>query len=170
MKHSWTLEKLSALSSDRLENLRQNALRAGDAKLAGECSDLQQSRKPGNANGGRSEAPVVGFHFVCDNDYEVIPADNGRFWSGVWAVDQSHCDPAIAMRGYVALHETKRQNSYRQGYIVGWEVQKRSKGTTAVGVSFLLQPFEQPMRWYGHGAGEKGYRRTTDSPPWNPDY
>jgi len=112
---------------------------------------------------------VVGFHFVCQNDYEVVPAEGGRFWSGVWAVDQSHCDPAMAMRGYVALHESKREESYRQGYIKGWELQERSKGSTPIGVSFLLEPFDKRLPWYGQAAGEKGYRRVSDSPPWNPD-
>lgn len=166
--HIWSLEKLAALSPQRLEVLRQNALKAEDSPLAALCADLQQSRRPKTSTPLRNVSPVIGFHFVCDDDYEVTLADGGKVWSGVWAIDQSHCDGAISMKGYVALHSSKRQMSYRQGTIVGWEMKERTKGTRQLGVSFLLLPFEEQLPWFGSGSGEKGYRRTSDSPAWEP--
>ena len=168
MKHNWSLEKLSALSPPKLEILRQNALRLGEVELARQCEELQQSRKV-RANGlpSRNETPVVGFHFVCQNDYEVKFLPDGSFWSGVWAVDQEHCDPAIAMNGYVALHESKSQPSYRQGLIVNWKLEPRTKGAKQLGVSFHLTPLTDALDWFGSGSGEKGYRRVNDTPPWS---
>jgi hypothetical protein len=72
------------------------------------------------------------------------------------------------MRGYVALHKSRATSSHRQGTIVGWREEQRTKGAKQVGISFLLVPFDEPQPWFGGGAGEKGYRRVTDLPAWVP--
>jgi hypothetical protein len=113
-------------------------------------------------------SPVVGFHFVCEADYEVTPAENGKFWSGVWVVKEGLCQPAIDLKGYVALHSAKSEPSYRQGRIVGWKMERRSKGKTEMGISFLLEPLPHSFVWFGEGAGERGYRRLEDQPRYQP--
>jgi hypothetical protein len=165
----WTIEKLSSLEPARLEILRQNASSKGDTDLATLCETLQKSRRSIRATGPREKgSPVIGFHFVCKDDYEVTVQSDGTFRSGVWAVDQNLCDPAILLGGYVALHNTELEPSYRQGRIVGWQTKDRSKGTTATGVEFVLEPMDKPFRWYGKGSGERGYRRVGDEPGWKP--
>jgi hypothetical protein len=168
MNSLWTLEKLSALTPSRLEVLRQNAERQGDTNLVQQCTDLQQSRKKPSRSTPPNISPVIGFHFVCQDDYEVEQLPNGDFWSGVWAISPNHCQPAKDMSGYVALHQSKKNHSYRQGLIIDWKSERRSKGGKQDGVTFLLRPFEQSMIWFGNGSGEKGYRRVTDHPSWKP--
>jgi hypothetical protein len=170
MMKYWTTEKLSALPAPRLEIVRQNAERAGEHELVQLCKQLQVSRR---SAGARQEVttgpdPVIGFHFVCSNDYEVSPGEGGKFWSGVWAVKDELCDPAISMNGYLALNSNKKEYSYRQGFIVDWRIEQRTKGQRQMGVTFLVQPFPTSMNWFGGGAGEKGYRRVSHSPSWDP--
>ena len=165
----WTTEKLLALEPAKLERLRHNALVRDEAGLAAQCLDIQQSRKANLPKASRKALdPVVGFHFVCKDDYEVTLEADGSFRSGVWAVDSDHCDPAIELGGYVALHDSKQNPSYRQGKIIGWTYKERSKGSTAMGVEFHLSPLGEPIHWYGRGSGERGYRRVTDTPRWTP--
>jgi hypothetical protein len=169
MAFFWDDERLLKLSPARLEVLRRNAVNEGQIELAGRIVRIQESRKPKKlapANGPKS--PVIGFHFKCENDYEVTLTPEGNFWSGVWTVDDSQCDPAIKLGGYVALHHSKKEHSYRQGTLVDWKVEPRSKGKTPMGVSFLVVPFEDSLPWFGNGSGEKGYRRVSDSPEWIP--
>jgi hypothetical protein len=167
MKHNWTFEKLTSLSPQHLDVLRQNAQSRGETELAYQCLALQESRKKRpDQTAKKILSPVVGFHFVCQDDYEVQLLQDGKFWSGVWAVDQTHCRPAKQLRGYVALHQSKRNVSYRQGLIVDWKLEARTKGSKQIGVSFLLSPFSQSLPWYGAGSGEKGYRRADDLPRW----
>lgn len=165
----WDDVRLLALPPDRLEVLRRNAVDKGDTALSDRIREIQESRKPKKltaASGPKS--PVVGFHFKCENDYEVTLTPDGKFWSGVWAVDESLCDPAIVLGGYVALHRSKKDRSYRQGTLVDWKVQPRTKGKTPVGVSFLVVPFDESFPWYGNATGERGYRRVADLPEWIP--
>jgi hypothetical protein len=111
---------------------------------------------------------VVGFHYVCPEEYEVAELPNGNFTSGVWRVDERHCEPAVRLGGYVALHRSKTERSYKQGTIVGWSRERRTKGQEQLGVTFELEPFEDRLPWFGGGAGEKGYRRVDDEPRWVP--
>ena len=165
----WTTEKLLALEPTKLERLRLNAMAKGELDLAQQCTEIQKGRKANLPTSSRKPLdPVVGFHFVCKGDYEVTLEDDGSFRSGVWAVDSDHCDPAIELGGYVALHDNKQALSYRQGKIIGWTRKERSKGSTAMGVEFHLLPLSEPVRWYGRGSGERGYRRVTDAPQWEP--
>lgn len=171
MALTYTDDQLLALSPARLENVRANAWRRGEKALVEQCERIQAHRRPVKRpkDPTLSTSPVVGFHFKCVADYEVTPAENGRFWSGVWVVDDALCQPAIELRGYVALHDSKREQSYRQGRIVGWRLDVRSKGKTKRGVSFLLEPLPHPFDWFGKGSGEKGYRRLEDQPRYEPD-
>ncbi|WP_299643831.1 hypothetical protein [Devosia sp.] len=134
--------------------------------MADRIAAIQEQRRPRRAGGAVS--PVIGFHFKCQSDYEVTLLPDGRFWSGVWAVDEDLCQPAIQLGGYVALHSAKREKSYRQGTLIDWKTEARTKGKTAMGVSFLLKPFDEPLVWFGNGSGERGYRRVDDKPTWVP--
>lgn len=163
--NAWTDDKLLALAPEKLEQLRRNAVGRDDL-LALRIDAIQQSRRQRPTTSNNS--PVIGFHFKCEADYEVTMMPDGTFWSGVWVVKEVLCDPAIALKGYVALHSAKRELSYRQGTIVDWKIENRTKGTTARGISFLLSPFEQRMPWFGQGTGERGYRRLDDEPRWAP--
>lgn len=163
----WTIEKLLALEPARLEQVRQNALKRSELDLAQQCADIQKGRKANLPTADKKALdPVVGFHFVCKGDYEVTLEADGSFRSGVWAVDSDHCDPAIELGGYVALHDSKQTPSYRQGKIIGWKLKERSKGSTAMGVEFHVVPMSEPIHWYGRGSGERGYRRVNDAPQW----
>ena len=169
MVFSWDDKNLMALPPDRLEVVRRHAVDKGETALVNLIEQIQQSRKPkklGPAVGPKS--PVIGFHFKCENDYEVTLTQDGNFWSGVWAIDDSLCAPAIRLGGYVALHHSKKQLSYRQGTLVDWQIQARTKGKTPMGVSFLVVPFDESLPWYGNAAGERGYRRVADQPEWTP--
>ena len=166
MAFIWTVEKLLALDPSRLESLRQNALTRNEVALAQQCLEIQQGRKTKVPSAQRVKDPVIGFHFVCKADYEVTVEADGTFRSGVWAMDSELCDPAIELGGYVALHDNKKVSSYRQGKITAWSLKERSKGSTAMGVEFHATPINEPVPWYGKGAGERGYRRTSDEPSW----
>lgn len=164
----WSDERLSALLPEKLEVVRQNAIRVGNTQLAERIRALQVSRRPKRTESSKKDSPVIGFHFVCPDDYEVTLLPNGQFWSGIWAVSESHCEPAKQMRGYVALHRSRSALSHRQGTIVGWKTEKRTKGKRQEGITFLVEPFDEPTKWYGDASGERGYRRVDDPPPWTP--
>lgn len=68
------------------------------------------------------------------------------------------------------MHSAKREPSYRQGTLIDWKVEKRTKGKTAIGVSFLVEPFAEQLNWFGNASGEKGYRRLSDQPVWVPKH
>jgi hypothetical protein len=159
----WTQEKLIALEPKGLENVRVGATKRGDKELAAWCDEIQLARKKPTL---RVSDSVIGFHFICHAEYEVTELPDGTFWSGVWAVKEDHCDIAMELGGYVALHESKLVLSYRQGKIVEWKLEPRTKGKTAMGISFLLEPLTEALRWYGNASGERGYRRLSDSPKW----
>lgn len=163
-------EKLISLAPARLEDLRRRAVLASETSLVDQIVQIQSLRRPEKRprDPATSSSPVVGFHFKCVADYEVVPAENGRFWSGVWVVRESLVQPAIDLKGYVALHSSKGEPSYRQGTIVAWRVEKRSKGKTQMGVSFLLEPLSSAFEWFGEGSGERGYRRLEDTPRYQP--
>lgn len=162
----WTTEKLLALEPVRLDIVRRNAQREGNIDLVQAIEAIQASRKARPSI--RNESPVVGFHFKCEDDYEVTLTPTGDFWSGVWVVDEELCEPAREASGYVALHSAKRELSYRQGTILDWKSEPRTKGKTPTGISFLLRPFPDRLTWFGTGTGEKGYRRLDDEPRWVP--
>lgn len=170
MTFEWTTDALLALEPKRLDVLRRNAGTRGDAALIERCEQIQASRKPKKTTKSpRTKAnPVIGFHYVCEPDHGVVRLAGGRFWSGVWVVDEAHCDAAIKAQGYLALHSSKSEPSHRQGTIVDWKTEGRPIGKTEVGVTFLVEPFEEPMPWFGTGSGEKGYRRAGDEPRWVP--
>ncbi len=163
----WTIERLSALPAEKLESLKINALAKSEATLLERIDDLQNARRKDRGGGGTG-SPVIGFHFVCPDDYEVDLLADGRFWSGVWAVATAHCAPAVEMKGYVALHKSRSVLSHRQGTVIDWKTETRTKGKTPMGVSFLVRPFEESLQWFGEAAGERGYRRVDDKPAWLP--
>ncbi len=60
---------------------------------------------------------VVGIHLICRLDLNVEDFSNGHFKSGYWKISERHARTAQ----YLALHESKSQQSYRQGVIEDWE-------------------------------------------------
>ena len=119
-----------------------------------------ESEKGGiQAKGG----PVIGFHFVCENDRGVKVNPDGTFLTGTWVVDKRHAERAMKLKGYVALHSTRASPSYRQGTIKAWRLVDREKqygdqpARIASGIEFIVQPTAEPYVWVGDGTGEKGY-------------
>jgi len=93
---------------------------------------------------------VIGMHFVCRDDLNVVDRGDGTFETGYWAVAHGHADTVE----YVALHETKDQPSYRHGRVITWypvDYEGRER------VVFVVRQRGLPREWEGGGSGEKGY-------------
>ncbi len=55
--------------------------------------------------------------------------------------------------------------SYRQGRILGYDLKPRSMvAKKNVGIEFLVEATDEPLRWFGDATGERGYRWTSDLP------
>ena len=93
---------------------------------------------------------VIGMHFVCRDDLNVVDREDGTFETGFWAVALKHCETV----GNVALHEAKDQLSYLQGRVVDWYTVDYEGRDRAV---FIVQTEGPPRPWVGGGRGEKGY-------------
>ena len=63
--------------------------------------------------------PVRGFHFICPKELGVTAQSDGTFRTGIWAVAENVVKRALIADAYVALHNTKAENSYLQGKILG---------------------------------------------------
>ncbi len=92
---------------------------------------------------------VVGIHLICPQGIDVEDLANGYFKSGHWKIDKIHAGSAQ----YLALHESKRQPSYKQGIIKTWEPSKERPDR----LIFYVKATDEPKEWVGDGAGEKGY-------------
>lgn len=92
---------------------------------------------------------VVGIHLVCRKDLNVEDLDDGYFKSGYWKIAERHARTAQ----YLALHESKSQQSYRQGVIEDW---KRSEERPNR-IIFYIKATDELKEWVGGGSGEKGY-------------
>ena len=166
----WTKERLSALSTDSLRNLCENAEKMSRADLVELCTIELQSRKPRRANNIRSskirssDEVVIGFHFVCAKEQGVTHNADGTIWTGTWVIAQAHAERAAKVGSYVALHESKAGPSYLQGTIKDFRISKRERSyaeghvaQTEFGIDFLFAPNNTPYEWVGDGSGEKGY-------------
>jgi hypothetical protein len=167
--HSWTPEKLAAANPKTLDTIHKNAVRLGANELVEMCVneiDARASKKRSQGTQARhSENSVVtGYHFVCQRDRGVVPADAGRFWTGSWVVAEANVRTSVKYGAYLALHETKSDTSYRQGQILDFRRSPRDMlshveegGKIEEGIEFLVQETSEPYSWVGAGSGEKGY-------------
>lgn len=167
----WTPEKLSALGTDGLKSLRDNAAKKGVSDLVDLCDVELERRKPKKAPGvgagsrtHSSNDVVIGFHFVCAKEQGVTRNPDGLIWTGTWVVALTHAERAAKIGSYVALHESKAEPSYLQGTIKGFRQSERERSyaegqevQTEYGIDFLFEPGDQPREWVGDGSGEKGY-------------
>lgn len=169
----WIAERIAALSTEGVKNLRENAERLGETSVLTLC-DAELSRRVPN----REKAPrvtnvttedrhgqvVVGFHFVCPQEKGVTRNSDGTIWTGTWVVDKRHAERAVRIGAYVALHTGKSELSYLQGVVKDWRKtgreQEYAEGRPVkieFGVDFLLEMTNEPYTWNGDGSGEKGY-------------
>ena len=188
-KIDWSPDTVAKLSPKEIQHLRANAIRLKNTDVAALC-DAEIAKRapkkiPNTKKGGRQAktGPVVGFHFVCENDRGVTVHPDGTFSTGTWVVDKKHADQALRLEGYVALHSKRTNPSYRQGALKAWRLVDREKqygdlpARIESGIEFLVQPTWEPYVWIGEGTGEKGYARagvqtvvsTGDTEPTNKD-
>lgn len=92
---------------------------------------------------------VIGIHLVCRNSLNVTDSRDGYFYSGYWKIAEHHAKTAQ----YLALHESKAQQSYKQGVIKDWELSEQRPGR----IIFHVKTTDTPYEWVGGGTGEKGY-------------
>jgi len=92
---------------------------------------------------------VLGIHLICHNNLNVEDLENGYFKSGHWKIAERHPNTAQ----YLALHESKNQQSYRQGIIESWERCSECPDR----ITFYVKATNEPVEWKGGGTGEKGY-------------
>lgn len=164
--HGWTPEKVAALDKRELANLLENAKHGNAADVVSMCEAELTTRAPAKVRSGKlakTKRPsdfVSEYHFVCGRDRGVIELGNGRFTSGSWVVSVENVRRSLQYGAILALHETKAHKSYRQGRITKYEIASREMvaGKVEEGVEFLVEAFDEPLDWYGDGAGEKGYR------------
>lgn len=97
-------------------------------------------------------SPVIGMHFVCKGDRNVVDHGDGTFDTGFWKVAQSHCDGVE----YVALHESRDRRSYRQGRVIAWRSVDYEGHPRVI---FTVRADATSRAWVGGGSGEKGYAR-----------
>ncbi len=100
-------------------------------------------------------AHVIGLHFVCRDDRNVIDHGDGTFDTGFWYVSQRHADTAE----YLALHDSRAQRSYRQGRVLDWWTTPYEGKTRIV---FRVREDGVRREWCGGGTGERGYRWSSD--------
>lgn len=103
------------------------------------------------------DSAVIGMHFVCRGDMNVVDHGDGTFDTGVWKVSTRHCDGVE----YIALHESKERRSYRHGEVLSWRT-TRHEGQQRI--IFTVRQSGPPRAWQGGGSGEKGYARAQQEP------
>ena len=94
---------------------------------------------------------VLGLHFVCHDDRNVVDHGDGTFDTGFWYVSRRHA----ATAEYIALHDSRAERSYRQGAVVDWWTVPYAGKPRIV---FRVRADEVARDWSGGGTGEKGYR------------
>jgi hypothetical protein len=159
----WDAEKVAALKKNQIETLLENARKRGVAEVMGLCeSELAKRRTATPVHTKRTaSAPgdyVAGYHFVCARDRGVTVQDNGMFSSGSWKVSRAVAELSLRYGAYIALHESKDLDSYRQGQIVGFIIADREMvDKENLGIEFIARTTSEPRKWVGAGSGEKGY-------------
>lgn len=92
---------------------------------------------------------VIEIHLICRNYLNVEDSSDGYFYSGYWKIAERHAKTAQ----YLALHESKTHQSYKQGLIEDWELSQERPGR----IRFHVKTTDTPYEWVGGGSGEKGY-------------
>jgi hypothetical protein len=185
LSHQWALEKLAAQDRKSVELILERASKHDAIDLVELCKcDLAQRTKKSVraasiAMPHRSATDVViGYHFVCERGRGVTEAGSGRFSSGSWVVAEANVPKSIQVGAYLALHESKKEKSYRQGRVVDFRRSPRdmvSQTDTGAppqvdeGIEFLVEETGSAYDWFGSGSGEKGYRWLSDSSASNAD-
>lgn len=171
--HAFTPEKLKELDRNKLLTIKENAERKGVSELIQMCDEELASRAPKRelkhrSAAGHTDGVVVGYHFVCSQGRGVTEDKAGRFRSGSWVVAEANVIESLKYGAYLALHENKNEQSYRQGQIVGYRHTPRDMvDKENMGIEFLVEETGFPYQWVGEGAGEKGYnwsKRSSRSP------
>jgi len=168
----WSPQRIAALSTEDLKNLRANALRKAGKSIIELCDAEIERRTPARAKVtnvlrsglSRTDQYVGGYHFVCPAEKGVIRNGDGTFWTGTWVVEKLNAEMSTKHGAYIALHVTKSDQSYLQGNLKDWRQAERDREYAEgqlvkipMGVDFLVEPTDQPYQWIGDGAGEKGY-------------
>lgn len=167
--HNFTPESLATFDKKKVETIRDNAARLGAEDLVAMCEEDLAGRAPvargtsstsstkrvttGSTPRARVGGVIGGYHFVCEKDHGVIDLGDGRFWTGTWDVTQANVDQSLDAGAYLALHETKAQQSYRQGKIVGYRMAPGDDG-----VEFLVDTQPKSRSWAGAGSGDTGLK------------
>jgi len=94
---------------------------------------------------------VLGIHFVCRGDANVVDYGDGTFDSGIWVVGRAHHRTVE----YIALHERKAERSYRHGRVLKCRAVVHGGRERVI---FTVRQEGPTMDWVGDGAGERGYR------------
>lgn len=147
-------DKLQHMSSADLRQIRENAIKRNNATFEHLCDDLLEERQLEQMK--EAGQNVVEFHFVCEKGANLEPADDGKFMTGNWPVNEAHCDSAVKIGAKLALHESSDARSYFQGTIVDWK--KEASGTGKSVVRFTVNPTNKTLKWAGEGTSDKGYK------------
>lgn len=163
----WTQEKLAALTELEIKSLRNNAQTKNvddlvalcDAELASRPVPPRVTRVSHNAPVDKGET-VLEFHFVCSNDQGVTINVDDTFWTTAWLVSEDVVRRSMSHHPRVALHETRKEMSYRQGRVIEYRRNDIVAGGAAKRrIDFLVQPENAPMKWAGGGTGDKSFKR-----------
>lgn len=95
---------------------------------------------------------VVGIHLICRDNLNVVSLPEGRFETRRWVLDRRHLKPGEV---YVALHEHRKDLSYRQGVLIDWAADRQEPDR----VVLTVRATDDPLVWVGDAAGEKGLAR-----------
>jgi len=162
----WTSDKLANEPLETVKLLRERAIAKANIELLVLCDNEIARRLPPKGPASqldRKGQPVRGFHFVCKRDRGVVHNPDGTLWSGSWVVAKEHAERAERNNAYLALHESKSEQSYLQGIVKGWRTAPRDRqysdveAQTEEGIEFLVEPISTAFPWRGGGSGEKGY-------------
>ena len=169
---NWDSEKISALSDDELSSLAANAVRLKNQTII-DLSKAETEKRDANRAPRRISRTlttkkgkyVSEFHFVCPRELGTTRNSDGTFWSGTWVVAEDNARGAAKHASIVALHVSKSEHSYLQGMVLDWRKSPRDPHYNGEletkideGIDFLLRPTDRPVKWFGDGSGEKGYR------------
>ena len=77
---------------------------------------------------------------------------------------EDNAKDAVKYGSVVALHVSKREDSYLQGVVLDWRKSPRDphynseiETKTDEGIDFLIKVDGVSLKWIGDGSGEKGY-------------
>ena len=163
--HNYTSEKLKALNSKELSQLRQNALTRTVMELVFLCDAEileRTSKNPAQAISKESqklEGFVTEYHFVCHSNEGVKCNSDGTFFSRSWAVSEQILKRSIKHGTRLYLHSARAEPSYRQGKVVAYKnVQALGAGKVRDRIEFCIESDDQTGEWFGNATGERGYR------------